>query len=97
MDDIENIVFNNIIKHNNNHKNKTYTEEEYNNISTEFMKSIEHIKTNDDITKFQKHIQRTFKISLSKSNLIYFYKSLNIDNLIIKNLITKKKINLIQE
>ena len=87
MDDIENNVFNNIIKHNNNHKNKTYTEEEYNNISTEFMKSIEHIKTNDDITKFQKHIQRTFKISLSKSNLIYFYKSLNIDNLIIKNLI----------
>ena len=55
------------------------------------MKSIEHIKTNDDITKFQKHIQRTLKVSLSKSNLIYFYKSLNIDNLTIKNLITKKK------
>jgi ELP3 family radical SAM enzyme/protein acetyltransferase len=89
--DIENIVSNNIIKHNNNHKNKTYTEEEYKNISTEFMKSIEHIKTNDDITKFQKHIQRTLKVSLSKSNLIYFYKSLNIDNLTIKNLITKKK------
>jgi ELP3 family radical SAM enzyme/protein acetyltransferase len=89
--DIENIVSNKIIRHNNNHKNKTYTDEEYNNISGEFMKSIENIKTNEDITRFQKHIQRTFKISLSKSNLIYFYKSLNIDNLTIKNLITKKK------
>ena len=47
--DIENIVSNKIVKHNNNHKNKTYTEEEYNNISGEFMKSIEDIKTNEDI------------------------------------------------
>ena len=84
--DIENIV-----RHNNNHKSRTYTDEEYKSISEEFLKNIENIKKSDDITKFQKHIQRTVKVSLSKSNLIYFYKALNIDNLTIKNLITKKK------
>lgn len=84
--DIENIV-----RHNNNHKSRTYTDEEYKSISAEFLKNIDTIKTSDDITKFQKHIQRTVKVSLSKSNLIYFYKALNIDNLTIKNLITKKK------
>ena len=84
--DIENIV-----RHNNNHKNRTYTDKEYKSISEEFLKNIDNIKTSADITKFQKHIQRTVKVSLSKSNLIYFYKALNIDNLTIKNLITKKK------
>ena len=84
--DIENIV-----RHNNNHKSRTYTDEEYKSISAEFLKNIDTIKTSNDITKFQKHIQRTVKVSLSKSNLIYFYKALNIDNLTIKNLITKKK------
>jgi ELP3 family radical SAM enzyme/protein acetyltransferase len=84
--DIENIA-----RHNNNHKNRTYTDKEYKSISEEFLKNIDNIKTSADITKFQKHIQRTVKVSLSKSNLIYFYKALNIDNLTIKNLITKKK------
>jgi ELP3 family radical SAM enzyme/protein acetyltransferase len=41
--------------------------------------------------RFQKHIQRTYKITLSKSNLIYFYNYLNINNLAFKKLITKKK------
>jgi ELP3 family radical SAM enzyme/protein acetyltransferase len=87
----DNVDIENIVRHNNNHKNRTYTDEEYKSISDEFLKNIENIKTSDDITKFQKHIQRTVKVSLSKSNLIYFYKALNIDNLNIKNLITKKK------
>ena len=90
--DIKNIMdIENIVRHNNNHKNRTYTDKEYKSISEEFLKNIDNIKTSADITKFQKHIQRTVKVSLSKSNLIYFYKALNIDNLIIKNLITKKK------
>ena len=88
---VDNVDIENIVRHNNNHKSRTYTDEEYKSISDEFLKNIDTIKTSDDITKFQKHIQRTVKVSLSKSNLIYFYKALNIDNLTIKNLITKKK------
>ena len=88
MNDIENIC---VTKHNNNHKNKVFTKEEYNIVSLELNKSIDKLKTPEDITKFQKHIQRTYKICLSKANLIYFYNSLAIDNLSFKNLIIKKK------
>jgi len=91
--DIENICGNNSLssKHSNNHKTRTYTNEEYNIVSFELNKNIENLKTAEDITKFQKHIQRSYKISLSKANLIYFYNSLDIDNLALKRLITKKK------
>ena len=91
--DIENICCNNSLssKHSNNHKTRTYTNEEYNIVSFELNKNIENLKTAEDITKFQKHIQRSYKISLSKANLIYFYNSLDIDNLALKRLITKKK------
>lgn len=91
--DIENICGNNPLssKHSNNHKTRTYTNEEYNIVSFELNKNIENLKTAEDITKFQKHIQRSYKISLSKANFIYFYNSLDIDNLALKRLITKKK------
>ena len=87
--DIENIV--NITKHSNNYKNTIYTDEEYNIVSNELISNIESLRTNEDVIKFQKNIQRKYKISLSKANLIYFYKSLNLDNNNLKNLITKKK------
>ena len=91
--DIESICGNNTLtyQHSNNHKLRTYTNEEYNTISFELTKNIENLKTPYDITKFQKNIQRSYKISLSKANLIYFYNSLGIDNLALKKLITKKK------
>lgn len=91
--DIENNCGNNLgtYHHSNNHKSRTYTNEEYNTISFELTKNIENLKTPYDITKFQKNIQRSYKISLSKANLIYFYNSLGIDNLALKKLITKKK------
>ena len=60
----DNVDIENIARHNNNHKSRTYTDEEYTSISAEFLKNIDNIKTNDDITKFQKHIQRTVKVSL---------------------------------
>ena len=50
-----------------------------------------NFKTNNDIHKFQKYIQRNYKITLSKANLIIFYNYLNLNNLNLKNLITKKK------
>jgi hypothetical protein len=93
--DIENIVENkkkNIIKHQNDYKNTIYTEEEYNIVSKELIENIENIQNDKDVIKFQKDIQKKYKISLSKSNLIYFYKSLNLNNSNLKKLITKKKI-----
>jgi alanine dehydrogenase len=90
--DIENIV--NITKHSNNYKNTIYTDNEYKIVSNELISNIESLRTSEDVIKFQKNIQRKYKISLSKANLIYFYKSLNLDNNNLKNLITKKKSNL---
>ena len=91
--DIENIVENKktIIKHQNDYKNTIYTEEEYNIVSKELIDNIENIQNDKDVIKFQKDIQKKYKISLSKSNLIYFYKSLNLNNSNLKKLITKKK------
>ena len=92
--DIENICGNNT-RHSNNHKQRFYTDKEYAIVSAEMLQQIPSLKTPDDINKFQKYIQRTHKISLSKANLIYFYNSLGIDNLPFKKLITKKNLNLI--
>lgn len=79
--------------HNNNHKSRIFADKEYEIISRELKSNIEdgRLTTSQDIMKFQKHIQRTHKITLSKANLIYFYNSLNIDNLALKKLFTKKK------
>ena len=71
--DIENIV--NITKHSNNYKNTIYTDNEYKIVSNELISNIETLRTSEDVIKSQKNIQRKYKISLSKANLIYFYKS----------------------
>ena len=91
--DIENIVEKKhaIIKHYNDYKNTIYTEKEYNIVSKELINNIENIQNDKDVIKFQKDIQKKYKISLSKSNLIYFYNSLNLNNINLKKLITKKK------
>jgi ELP3 family radical SAM enzyme/protein acetyltransferase len=88
IQDIENMC---TIKHNNYHKKTEYDDGEKEIISKELNDNIEKLKCDSDITRFQKHIQRTYKITLSKSNLIYFYNTLGIDNLAFKKLITKKK------
>jgi len=89
--DIENVVENKINKHSNNYKNTIYTDEEYDIISKELISNINKIHNNNDVIIFLKHMQKKYKISLSKSNLIFFYKSLNLDNNNLKKLITKKK------
>lgn len=86
--DIENICS---IKHNNDHKKRDFNDRDINIISKELYENINNLKCDNDIMRFQKHIQRTYKITLSKSNLIYFYNYLNINNLAFKKLITKKK------
>jgi ELP3 family radical SAM enzyme/protein acetyltransferase len=86
--DIENIGS---IKHNNDHKKRDFNDRDINIISKELYENINNLKCDNDIMRFQKHIQRTYKITLSKSNLIYFYNYLNINNLAFKKLITKKK------
>ena len=91
--DIENIGS---IKHNNDHKKRDFNDRDINIISKELYENINNLKCDNDIMRFQKHIQRTYKITLSKSNLIYFYNYLNINNLAFKKLITKKNLNLIQ-
>ena len=83
--DIENL------KHSNTHKDTVFNDKEFNIIKNEFENNYLNFKTNNDIHKFQKYIQRNYKITLSKANLIIFYNYLNLNNLNLKNLITKKK------
>jgi len=86
LNDIENLI-----KHDNNHKDKTFNEQDYKIISEEFLDNIDNLKSNRDIIIFQKNIQKKYKITISKCNLMFFYNSLKIENIMLKKLITKKK------
>ena len=86
MDDIEDIL-----KHNNNHKNKIFNTDDWNNLIQEFNYYSATFKNNNDIFKFFKIIQKKYKITLSKADLIKFYNFLNLNDNNLKNLIIKKK------
>ena len=86
MDDIEDIL-----KHNNNHKNKIFKTDDWNNLIQEFNYYSTTFKNNNDIFKFFKIIQKKYKITLSKADLIKFYNFLNLNDNNLKNLIIKKK------
>jgi ELP3 family radical SAM enzyme/protein acetyltransferase len=86
LNDIENLI-----KHDNNHKDKIFNEQDYKIISEEFLDNIDNLKSNSDIIIFQKNIQKKYKITISKCNLMFFYNSLKIENIMLKKLITKKK------
>jgi ELP3 family radical SAM enzyme/protein acetyltransferase len=86
LNDIENLI-----KHDNNHKDKIFNEIDYKIISEEFLDNIDNLKSNSDIIIFQKNIQKKYKITISKCNLMFFYNSLKIENIMLKKLITKKK------
>tara|TARA_B000000475_G_scaffold272261_1_gene272992 strand:+ start:34687 stop:36384 length:1698 start_codon:yes stop_codon:yes gene_type:complete len=86
MDDIEDIL-----KHNNNHKNKIFKTDDWNNLIQEFNYYSATFKNNNDIFKFFKIIQKKYKITLSKADLIKFYNFLNLNDNNLKNLIIKKK------
>ena len=86
MDDIEDIL-----KHNNNHKNYIFNTDDWNNLIQEFNYYSTTFKNNNDIFKFFKIIQKKYKITLSKADLIKFYNFLNLNDNNLKNLIIKKK------
>jgi ELP3 family radical SAM enzyme/protein acetyltransferase len=86
MNDIEDVI-----KHNNNHKNKCFNTNDWNNLINEFNNDYINFKTNNDIIFFLKKIQKKFKITLSKADLIKLYNNLNLTNNNLKNLLIKKK------
>ena len=80
--------------HSNNHKE--YKENHIFNelmerIASEFENNIENFKTNNDIDKFKKNIQKKYKYTISNAEFIKIYKYLNLENQQLRNLITKKK------
>ena len=83
--DIENL------KHSNTHKDIIFNERDFNIIKDEFKSNIDNFNNPNDIIKFQKLIQKQYKITLSKANLIIFYNYFNLNNNNLKNLLTKKK------
>ena len=84
MCDIENIKIN-------THKNNNYSTEIWDNLLNEFKKNYMLFETHKDVLIFKKNIQKKFKITISNCDLIKLYNTLNIDNLKVKDLITKKK------
>jgi len=92
IEDIEDIENTHI--HCNNHKE--YKDNSIFNglqesITVEFENNIENFKTNSDIDKFKKNIQKKYKYTLSNAEFIKIYKYLNLENQQLRNLITKKK------
>lgn len=57
----------------------------------EFAKSKDQIKSKADLEKFKKRIQKEYKHTLSNAELIRFYNQLDLCDLDLKKLITKKK------
>lgn len=80
--DIENI---------NLHKKKDYSEITWNNLIIEFQNNYNSFETRKDIIIFQKKLQKLYKVTVSNCDLIKIYNYLKLNNIKIKNLITKKK------
>ena len=75
----------------NEHKKNNYSEEIWNNLIIEFKDNYEFFETNRDIINFQKKLQKKYKVTVSNCDLIKIYNFLKLNNIKIKNLITKKK------
>lgn len=60
-------------------------------IIEEFAKHKDKIRSKADLEKFKKRIQKEYKHTLSNAELIKIYNILNIEDLELKKLITKKK------
>jgi len=85
--DIEDIHCNNHKDYKENHIFNQLMEK----IACEFESNIENLKTNNDIDKFKKDIQKKYKYTISNAEFIKIYKYLNLNNQHLRNLITKKK------
>ena len=75
----------------NKHKYKEFDDKIWKNLISDFEEQYENFKSKKDVIIFQKNMQRKYKICLSNCDLIKIYRYLNIDNVFLKNLITKKK------
>jgi len=73
------------------HKKINYSEEIWNNLIIEFKDNHEFFETKRDIINFQKKLQRKYKVTVSNCDLIKIYNFLELNNIKLKNLITKKK------
>lgn len=73
------------------HKKNNYSEEIWNNLIIEFKDNYEFFETNRDIIIFQKKLQKKYKVTVSNCDLIKIYNFLELNNIKVKNLITKKK------
>jgi len=76
---------------NNIHKKKDYSETTWNNIIIEFEKNYNFFETKKDVIMFQKKLQKMYKVTISNCDLIKIYNYLELNNIKVKNLITKKK------
>jgi len=75
----------------NEHKKNNYSEEIWSNLIIEFKDNHEFFEIKRDIINFQKKLQRKYKVTVSNCDLIKIYNYLELNNIKLKNLITKKK------
>lgn len=60
-------------------------------LKNEFINNYNSITSIETLEKFKRIIQRKYKTTLTNVELIKMYNELNMDNIILKNIITKKK------
>jgi ELP3 family radical SAM enzyme/protein acetyltransferase len=83
MQDIEDIVLDS--------KDNLFDENTWTIICDEFTINSKNIKSNKDLQAFYLHMQRTYKLILSKSTLLKAYYSLGINNDNLKTILIKKR------
>ena len=67
----------------------SFTKDQWSVLIEEFQKA--NLKNNKDLKIFQKYIQRKYKIVISNCHLIKIYNYLKLNDVNLKNIITKKK------
>jgi len=75
----------------NEHKKNNYSEEIWSNLIIEFKDNYDFFETKRDIINFQKKLQKKYKVTVTNCDLIKIYNYLELNNIKLKNLITKKK------
>ena len=75
----------------NNHKQDTFTSQQWECIIENLKEQYSTIKTPKDLLQFRLFMQIKYKIILSNSNFIKAYNKLGIDDPVFKYLLTKKK------
>lgn len=71
--------------------NKNSSTVKWDSLVEEFLNNFETITSRETLDKFKKYIQKKHKITLSNVDLIKMYNETKMDNITLKNIITKKK------